>query len=96
MVNLRAKHAHFVVATDASNHTIAAVRAQIDPAVSQELSRHVIRKGVWSKLLPPGRALLRQHGLLDPDDELPDEGYRTNPLWEVLARALPYRVSWRR
>ena len=87
LVNLRARFASFEVATDASNDVIAGVRAQIDEKDAQEMARHVIRKGVWSRLLPPGQALLRQHGLLEPDDEVPADGYRTNPLWETLARA---------
>lgn len=96
VVNLRAKFAGFVVATDASNDVIAGVRAQIDEKVAQEMARHVIRRGVWSRLLPPGQALLRVHGLLDPEDEVPADGYRTHPLWETLARALHYKESWRR
>ena len=96
VVNLRAKFASFVVATDASSDVIAGVRAQIDAKVAQEMARHVIRRGVWSRLLPPGQALLRVHGLLDPEDEVPAEGYRTHPLWEILARALHYKESWRR
>ena len=35
--------------------------------------------------------------LLNPQDELPEEKwYSTHPLWEVLARALPYKEEWRR
>ena len=95
-VNLRAQYANFVVATDASNEAMAGVRAPCSPAVSAELSRHCLRKGIWAKLLPPGRALLREHGLLDDEEQVPDESYRTNPLWEVVARALRYHETWRR
>ena len=94
--NLRAQFANFVVATDASGEAMAAVRAPIHPKVAQEVSRHCLRKGIWSRLLPPGRALLRLHGLLPAEDEVPDEGYRTNPLFEVVARCLLYRETWRR
>ena len=96
VVNLRAKFASFVIATDASSDCMAGVRAQIHPKVTQELARHCLKKGIWSKLLPPGRALLRQHGLLSADEEVPDEGYRTNPLWDTMARALRYEEQWRR
>ena len=99
MVNLRAKHADFVVATDASCDTLAAVRADVAPTISQELARHGLRKGNWSRMLTPLKAWSKEHGLLDPAEELhgdDDEVYATHPLWEVVARALPYREKWRR
>eukprot|EP00435_Cladocopium_sp_Y103_P074868 s5_g51.t2 len=95
VVTLRAPFADFVSATDASNTTMAAVRALISPKVAQEISRHCLRKGIWAKLLPPVRALLKQHGLLSPADEVPEDHYRTHPLWEVVARGLFYSESWR-
>jgi len=96
VVNLRAPFGSFVSATDASRKVIAAVRAPLPSRAVAELSRHTLRKGIWARLLPPGRALLREHGLLDVDDEVPDEKYRTHPLWETLARSLVYSESWRR
>eukprot|EP00435_Cladocopium_sp_Y103_P050506 s1798_g15.t1 len=96
VVNLRADFAPFVSATDSSGSTIAAVRACEPRLVAKEAARHCVRKGVWTKLLQPGKALLRMHGLLDPDDEMPEEGYRTHPLWEILARGLRYHETWRR
>ena len=96
VVNLRADFAKFVCATDSSGSVMAGVRAAIPRRVSQELARHCIRKGVWAKLLPPGKALLRMHGLLDPSEETPEDGFRTNPLWEVVARGLTYHECWRR
>ena len=99
VVNLRAKHADFVVATDASCDTLAAVRADVAPTISQELARHGLRKGNWSRMLTPLKAWSKEHGLLDPAEELhgeDDEVYATHPLWEVVARALPYREKWRR
>ena len=80
VVNLRADFANFVCATDSSGSVMAGVRASIPKLFSKELARHTIRKGVWAKLLPPGKALLRMHGLLEPGEETPEEGYRTNPL----------------
>lgn len=96
VVNLRADFANFVSATDSSGSVMAGVRASIPKLVAKELARHTIRKGVWAKLLPPGKALLRMHGLLDPEEETPEEGYRTHPLWEVVARGLTYHECWRR
>eukprot|EP00435_Cladocopium_sp_Y103_P038687 s964_g10.t1 len=96
VVNLRASYAPFVSATDSSGDVIAAVRAPIDPLVAEEVARHTLKKGIWTKLLPPGRALLRMHGILDAEEETPEDGYRTHPLWEVMARSLEYVESWRR
>ena len=64
VVNLRAPFGSFVSATDASRRAIAAVRAPLPSRAVAELSRHTLRKGIWARLLPPGRALLREHGLL--------------------------------
>ena len=99
VVNLRAKHANFVVATDASCDTLAAVRADVTPLMAQELARHSLKKGNWSRLLSPMKAWSKEHGMLDPREELhgeEDEVYVTHPLWEVVARGLPYREVWRR
>lgn len=81
-MNLRAPYAPFVM---------AAVRAKLDPAVAQEVARHCLRKGVWSL---PGKALLRQHGLLPVDEEMPEDVYRSDTLWEILARGLLYSECW--
>lgn len=70
VVNLRAKAAPFVAATDASLEGMAAVRAQCPRAVSEELFRHVIRKGVWAKLLGPRDSWDRIHGLLSDGEDL--------------------------
>ena len=95
-VNLRAGFADFVCATDASSDCMAGVRAQVPVKVVQELSRHTLRKGAWTKLLPAEKAWRREHGMLAVEDELPDEQFRTHPLWEVMARSLDYSESWRR
>ena len=96
VVNLRADHSDFVSATDASNNWIAAVRAEVPRGVVEELSRHVLRKGAWSRLLPPGAAWERCHDLLDPQEELPDHVFTVHPLWEVMARCPSYCTRWRR
>ena len=98
VVNLRAGFAPFVCATDASLDWLAAVRAPLPSTITKELSRHTIRKGVWSKLLPPHSAWRRSHGLLPPEEELPEDepAYAANPLWEVMARALTYTETWRK
>ena len=96
VVNLRARAANFIVATDASTSALAAVKAELDPVMVEELTRHCLRKGAWAKLLLPHSAWLRQKGLLDAEDELPDGAFKCNPLWEVMARCLTYTTSWKR
>ena len=96
-VNLRAKFADFVVATDASLHWMAGVRASAPSRFTQELSRHCIRRGIWSRRLSPFAAHKKAAGYLDPVEEVqPDDvPYTCHPLWEIAARALTYRECWR-
>lgn len=94
-VNLRAQHAGMVSATDASMSGMGCVRAELPPLVAKELARHCLRKGNWSKLLPPGKAWLRQHDMLDHEDELPEACYVCHPFWEVVARGLLYKEKWK-
>ena len=47
---------------DASEDSIAAVRADIPLPVCKELHRHCLARGVWAKLLIPWKAWLREHG----------------------------------
>ena len=42
----------------------------VTPEFSKEVCRHALRRGTWTKLLSPGAARVRLHGLLDPSDEL--------------------------
>ena len=72
VVNLRAEFSDLVVATDASSCTMAGIGAPIDSAITMVLRAHCLRKGVWAKLLAPCKALLRVHGLLAPEDIVPD------------------------
>ena len=95
VVNLRAAYADFVAATDASTGWLAAVRAKVPPAIVQELSRHCLRKGVWSRLLPVASEWKRAHGVLPEDEELPDHVFTVHPFWELMARGLDYETRWR-
>ena len=99
VVNLRAQYADYVVATDASCDTLAAVRAPVTAQLSQELARCSLEKGNWSKMLTPARAWAKGHGLLDPSEEVvgeDEEPYQIHPLWELVARGLHYKERWRR
>lgn len=95
VTDLRAEFLPMVGASDASSSWMAAVRAPLDPVLAQEFSRHSLKRSNWSKLLPPGKAWLREHGLLDAKDELPDEVYDSHPLWCLLANCLEYKERWR-
>ena len=93
--DIRAQFLPFVGATDASGDWLAAVRADLDISVVQEVSRYSLKKGNWAKLLPPEKAWLRLHSSLDPAEELPGEVYNTHPLWTTLASCLEYKECWR-
>ena len=95
VVDLRAHYLPFVGATDASSSWMAAVRAEVPRCVVQECARYSLKKGNWSKLLPPEKAWLRTHDILSPEDELPDGCYNTHPLWTTLACSLEYKERWR-
>ena len=90
--NLRAAPAEFIYASDASGWGEACVRTRIPRALGKELTRHVLRKSIWVRLLAPSAAWERMHGVLEAEGEVPSgvEAYHCNPLWEVLARSLRY------
>ena len=86
VVNLRAK---------CQARTLRGMAGGINQA--RELIRHSVHKSVWSQMLPPSKAWLRARGMLPVLAELPgDEVLDVHPLWELVARGLPYRESWRR
>lgn len=93
--DLRCSHLPFVFASDASSQWMAAVRAPLGEKAVRELCRFSLKKSTWSQLLPPGKAWLRSHDLLDVAEELPGEAYDAHPLWVTLARCLEYKERWR-
>lgn len=95
VADLRAQFLPFVTATDASSEWMAAVRAPLDSKLVQEAARYSLKKGNWSRLLPPDKAWLKAQGLLDPTEEMPEESYNTHPLWTTLASSLVYEERWR-
>ena len=96
--NLRAQVSPRITATDASQWGEAACSASVPQSIATEVHRLVLRKPVWAKLLPPGKAWERVHGRLPPQDELPGEReeFVSNPLWEILAESLDYRLLYSR
>lgn len=94
--NLRAQYTPFITATDASNHWLAAVRASVPQSIVSEAARRGLRKGRWSKLLPPHKAWRRAAGVLDETEELPEDCFDARPLWVTLARCVEYTERWRK
>ena len=94
--NLRASVSNRITATDASNTAEAAVVASLPDFTAREIYRHVLRKGVWTRLLSPSAAWRRGHALLEPLEELPEEGdcFKCHPLWQVLAECLDYDLLY--
>ncbi|CAE7517036.1 nmd3 [Symbiodinium sp. CCMP2592] len=97
VVELRAKYSDKVYAVDASNWGEAVCHCEVGAELSKELSRHSLRKGVWSRLLSPVKARERGHGILDPDLELPggsEAQFRAHPIWVALNTAGRFKLSW--
>ena len=92
--DLRAPYRELLVATDASLESMAAVRAYVSEPVSRELGRTSLTKGRWTALLGPHSAWERQHGILSAESEI-EEPYNCHPFWELCARGLNFRESWR-
>ncbi|CAL1144211.1 unnamed protein product [Cladocopium goreaui] len=95
-INLRAQPTDFLVATDSSLSWTAGVSARLPRTICAEVMRRSLKRGVWSKLLPPHKAWLREHALLSEGEEMPGEGYSSHPLWNLLASCLQYEFNWRR
>ena len=89
-IDFRTQGAPLVVASDASSSAEAAVSAPLLPDVSSELCRHGLQKGLWSRLLKPTDALLRERGQLADDEQLPSGTYVSHPLWETMSKSLRF------
>ncbi|CAE7224208.1 Ap1g1 [Symbiodinium sp. CCMP2456] len=70
-IDFRTPGAPVIVASDASSRAEAAVFAPVSREASAEFCRHGLQKGLWSKLLKPVDALLRERGDLAEDLQLP-------------------------
>ena len=99
VVELRADYNPDVFAVDASDWGEAVTSCPTTSAFTKELSRHALRKGVWTRLLAPAAARARSHGNLDPDRELPggeEARFRSHPLWTTVFRVGKFGVAWKR
>ena len=90
VIDLRLEPGEFVVASDASSRAEAAVRSEVGKERMRELQRHGLQKGLWSRLLSPAQAFLKERGLLEEMDELPECTYEMHPLWETISKGLQF------
>lgn len=91
---LRTRTSAKVFCSDASSQGWAVVSAPLPSWLQNELHRHCLRKHVWTKLLSPLKALLKERDVLDPSDELPDgTPLESHPLWLLVARSLQFSTE---
>ncbi len=67
VIDLRLQPACSVSVVDASSSLIAACTAPVTRAVGEELFRHTVRRGRWTRLLSPLARWQRQNSMLEPD-----------------------------
>ena len=89
---MRLAPAPLLVCSDASNSAEAAVSTPIGPHFTGEAHKYALQKGMWNRLLSPGKAYLREHNLLPADQELPaeDDSLEMHPLWHEVVTTQPF------
>eukprot|EP00438_Fugacium_kawagutii_P015944 Skav205630 [mRNA] locus=scaffold1575:126668:131720:+ [translate_table: standard] len=97
VTNLRAQYSPDIFMVDASNWGEAVVEAPLDGGMAEEIHRHGLSRSSGPKLLSPYKAALRAKGALSVEEELPEgeSCYSEHPVWEVAARGLQYKESWK-
>lgn len=90
-IDFRVEASEFLVASDASSSAEAAVVAEIPSFVTEEMQKHSLAKGLWSRLLRPEQAYRREKSSLPDDEQLPDETYSIHPLWQEACETLQFR-----
>ena len=98
VTDLRASFSEELYMVDASNWGDAVVSACIKGSMHEEIHRHGVSKGCWTKLLSPFKGHLRGKGILPEADELPEGevAYEEHPVWESAARCLDFSLVWKR
>lgn len=89
-IDLRCKPFDRVVASDASSSTEAAVSAKLPEVACREFQRHSLQKGLWNKLCSPYAAYVREKGLDDSVQELPEKDYDMHPVWKEAVETLKF------
>ena len=90
-IDMRLKPSASVIASDASTSLEAAVETKVGEEVVKELQKHTVQKGMWNKLLTPYKAFLREKGLTEELEELPEGEYDMHPAFEEVATACSFR-----
>lgn len=83
-VDFRTRPSTRVVASDASSTREAAVCCHLGIPAVKELQKQALQKGLWNRLLSPDKSYLREKGLLEEDEELPEQKYAMHPAWEEI------------
>ena len=96
--DLRAAPSDRLWLVDASSYKLAVVSSPIPVPLSKELGRFALRKGNWSRMLPPASRWARTHGLLPEEMELPcgpDPAMEASRwTWEELVAAFSFQVDF--
>ena len=91
VIDLRLQPSDLLLATDASMGCEAAVSAEVSRERTMEFQRHALQKGLWNRLLSPEASYLKEPGLLESVDELPEDSYRMHPLWEEVVSCCQFQ-----
>ena len=98
VTDLRARICTELALVDASNSWEAEVTTEIGPSLATELGRQRLTRAAWSRLLTPFQAVLKIHGSLAPDDEVPEgqEPATEHPLWSGVVKSSHFKLQWRK
>ena len=95
--NLRALPDDRLWLVDSSSKKLAVVSTPVHRSLAKELGRFALRKGTWSRMLPPSLQWARTHGLLAEHDELPlgsDSNITGSRwIWEELVEGSVFRLD---
>lgn len=92
VIDFRLRPSGTLIATDASSFAEASVRAEVGPQRAREFQRFGLQKGLWNRLLSPGKALLRARGSEEiEEEELPEEQYEMHPIWQEVVRSAQFK-----
>lgn len=92
VIDMRLQPSDLLLATDASMGCEAAVSAEVGKERTMEFQRHALQKGLWNRLLSPEASYLKEAGLLESSEELPEDSYRMHPLWEEVVSCCQFQL----
>ena len=95
--DLRATPSSRMWLVDASSKKIAVVSTPLGDNAAKELGRFTLRKGSWSRMIPPAMQWARRHNILAEEDELPDgidpDVAGSRWIWEELVQNSSFRLD---